>query len=176
LLALRHAGLGFRVQLLCDLGGTTLVGQGAHNDFPFGRTIIDLQQIAAFNVARRLDAFAVEPHTAGIDRIGRQRTRLEETRRPKPFIDANLFHRHRFANGFFATNMREKLAMLAAAANAAPKPSASFSPCSAEMMKQNATSAEPDACLISRDVATMPLAPPPRSGGALLRMARRFGA
>src|SRR5690606_35376843 len=102
-----------------------------HYDFPFGRAIVDLQQVAAFDVACRLDALAVETDAAGIDRIGRQRTRLEETCRPQPLVDADLFHRHRCADGFFATNMREKLAMLAAAAKAAPRPSANFSPCSA---------------------------------------------
>ena len=46
----------------------------------------------------------------------------------------------------------------------------------AETVKQYATSAAPVACPIRREVATTPLAPPARSGGALPMMAFRFGA
>jgi hypothetical protein len=71
---------------------------------------------------------------------------------------------------------RRKLIPLPVAANTAPSTSASVAPSRPARPKQRAASAAPIVCPVRRAVATMPLAPPLRSAGALDIKAFMFGA
>src|ERR1700732_5244814 len=74
-----------------------------------------------------------------------------------------------------ATARRKKLITLPTAANPAPSASASVAPSRPASPKHNAASAAPIVWPVRRAVATMPLAPPLRSGGALDISALRLG-
>src|ERR1700732_2404634 len=73
------------------------------------------------------------------------------------------------------TASRKKLITLPTAANPAPSASASVAPSRPARPKHNAASAAPMVWPVRRAVATMPLAPPLRSGGALDIRALMFG-
>src|ERR1700733_2649632 len=73
------------------------------------------------------------------------------------------------------TVSRRKLMTLPMAANPAPSASATVAPSRPASTKQNAVSAAPIVCPVRRAVATMPLAPPLRPGGALDMIALKFG-
>src|ERR1700739_4224763 len=66
-----------------------------------------------------------------------------------------------------ATAKRRKLITLPSAAKPAPSDSASVAPSRPARTKHSAASAAPMVCPVRRAVATMPLALPLRSGGAL---------
>src|SRR6185369_3751592 len=74
-----------------------------------------------------------------------------------------------------ATVRRSKLITLPKAANPAPSASATVAPSRPARAKHSAADAAPSVCPVRRAVATMPLAPPLRSEGALDMMARMFG-
>ena len=54
----------------------------------------DLDDVAQLNLLRRLDARVVHVNAAAGDRVGREASRFEEARRPKPLVDAHRVPRH----------------------------------------------------------------------------------
>lgn len=83
-------GLVFVVKRRSLLRRTALFIQIRHRNLPTVLVLGDANQIADFHFFTRLATLAVDMYFAAIDCIGGQASRLEKTRGPQPFIDADL--------------------------------------------------------------------------------------
>src|SRR5690606_25361706 len=77
------------VEYARDRSGTALVGQAFDAHGPLKGADVNRDLVADAHILRRLAALAAEFDLAALHRLLRGRTRLEKTRGPQPFVDAD---------------------------------------------------------------------------------------
>jgi len=83
------AGLGLAVQRLRDGGWAADFAQAQNFDLEIAAGVFHLQQVADADLAGELGGLAVGGDAAEVAGAGSQRTSLEESRGPEPFIESH---------------------------------------------------------------------------------------
>ena len=86
------AGVGFAVESLSDGCGAAHVAEGKDFDFKVSAIVGHAQHIADADFPRSLGGLAVGSNPAEFTGAGGEGSRLEESGRPEPFVDAHGGH------------------------------------------------------------------------------------
>ena len=86
------AGFGLAVEGLRDRGGSTDFAEGDDLDLKLSAGAGDVQHVAGFDLARSLGRLPVPTDAPEFAGLRGERTGLEETRGPQPFVDADGGH------------------------------------------------------------------------------------
>jgi hypothetical protein len=86
------AGISFLIQSLRDRRGPADIAQLKHFDFKIAAFRPDLQHVANVNIPPGFDRLAFALNPSQITRVCGNAARLEEPRRPQPFVQTDTRH------------------------------------------------------------------------------------
>jgi len=100
------AFIGFAIKRLGDGGGGALLTKRKNFDVELARFILNVEQIADANFARRLSGLAITEHALQLTCLGGLLAGLEEAGGPEPFVNAGSSHASIFADLRYAVRFR----------------------------------------------------------------------